>query len=104
MSVAARKWWLLAAAMLAVASMTALAVLASGEVIPSRLRNPMAEFVEPGVDVWWLILGGPFRSAPSSLVGIAFAALTNATLWLLVLWFVMLIVRVVRRMFAASPS
>jgi hypothetical protein len=43
-------------------------------------------------------LGGPFRSAPSSSAGIAFAAVANAALWLLVLLFVVAVVRAVSRM------
>ncbi len=67
-------------------------------------RSPLSEFVQPGVTVWWFVLGGPFRSAPFSPTGIAFAAITNAALWLLVLWFVVAIVRAIRRMLSASPS
>jgi hypothetical protein len=54
-------------------------------------------FCTVGVTVWWFVLGGPFRSAPSSPAGIAFAA-ANAALWLLVLLFVVAVVRAVRRM------
>jgi hypothetical protein len=55
--------------------------------------------VQPGVAIWWLVLGGPFRSAPSSLPGIAFAVAANAAFWLLVLWLAVLLVnagRVIR--------
>jgi hypothetical protein len=83
------RWrWLIAAAVLAIASAGALALLASGKVIPSVVRNPLFDFVQPGVTIWWFVLGGPFRSAPSSATGIAFAAVTNAAFWLLVLWLV----------------
>jgi hypothetical protein len=71
---------------------------------PVTVRNPLYNFVQPGVTVWWLVLGGPFRSFPHSPVGIAFTAATNAALWLLVLWFVVAIVRAVRRMLAAPTS
>ena len=99
------RWrWVIAAAVLAIASAAALALLASGKVIPSVARNPFLDFVQPGVTIWWFVLGGPFRSAPSSPAGIAFAAVTNAALWLLVLWLVVAIVRAVRRMLAAPPS
>jgi len=94
----ARWWWLLVAAALAIASTGALALLASGEIIPSVVRNPLVDFVQPGVTVWWFVLGGPFRSAPSSPFGIAVAAAANAALWLLMLWFVVTIVGAVRRM------
>jgi len=89
---------------LLVASAATLALLVSGKVIPSVVRNPLHDFVQPGVAVWWLVLGGPFRSNPSSPSGIAFATAVNAALWLLVLWFVVTIGRAVSRMLAASPS
>jgi len=73
-------------------------LLVSEEVIPSAIRNPFFDFVQPGVTVWWFVLGGPFRSAPSSPFGIAVAAAANAALWLPMLWFVVTIVRAVRRM------
>lgn len=104
MSPVTRLWWLLAAAVLAIGSAAALALLASAKVIPSVVRNPLSEFVQPGVTVWWFVQGGPFRSAPSAPSGIAFAAATNAALWLLVFWFVVAIVRAVRRMLAVPPS
>jgi hypothetical protein len=103
MSSAARLWWLLAAAILAMASVAVLASLASGELIPSVVRDPLVAFVQPGVTVWWLVLGGPFRSAPSSPTGIAFAAATNTLLYLLVLWLAVAVARLVRRMLSASP-
>lgn len=103
MRLVAPKWWVLAAAVLTDASSAALALLASGEVIPSVVRNPLTEFVQPGVTVWWLVRGGPFRSAPSSQVEIALGALINAALWSLVLWVAMLVGRAVRCMFGASP-
>ena len=93
--------WLFAAAALASASALALTWLVSAEVIPSVIRNPLSRFMEPGVAVWWLVLGGPFRSAPSSASGVAFAAATNAALWLSVLWFAVAIVRAVRRLLVA---
>jgi len=92
-----RHRWLLAAVLLAIASVAALILLASGEVIPSAIRDPMLGFVHPGTTVWWLVLGGPFRSAPSSPTGIAFAAATNTALWLALLWLVVAIPRAVRR-------
>lgn len=81
---------------LVVASATALAVLGSVTAMPSAFRNPLSRFVEPGVAVWWLVLGGPFRSAPASAVGIAVAAAANAAAWGLVLWLVGIVVRAVR--------
>ena len=99
-----RRWWLIATAVLAIASAIVLALLASAATIPSAVRDPLSEFVQPGVTIWWFVLGGPFRSAPSSLGGIAFAAAANTLLWLLVLWFAVAIVHALRRMFAAPPT
>ena len=92
-----RSWTLITASVLAVASAGALLLFASTAVIPSVIRNPLFDFVQPGVTVWWLVLGGPFRSTPSSPAGLAFAAAANAAFWLLALWLVVVAVRLVRR-------
>jgi hypothetical protein len=92
-----KRRWLVLAALLAVASGAALVSLDPGRTIPSAVRNPLSDFVGPGVAVWWLALGGPFRSAPSSPGGIAFAAVANAALWLATLRLAAAIVRLVRR-------
>ena len=64
------------------------------------LRNPLSDFVQPGVTVWWFVLGGPFRVAPSSAGGIAFAAVANAVLWLAAIWVVVALYGLVRRLTA----
>ena len=100
-----RWWFVLAAPVLAIASVAALALLASTEVIPSAVENPLYGFVGPGAFVWWLAQGSLFGgAAPSSSTGIAFAAAINGAFWLLVLWFVVAVARAVRRMFSAPPS
>ena len=104
MSLPARVWWLLAAGILAMASVAALASISSGELIPSVVRDPLLAFVQPGVTVWWLVLGGPFRSAPSSPGGIALAAATNTLLYLLVVWLAVVGARVVRRMLSLKKG
>lgn len=96
------RWWFVLAVVLVIASLEALALLNSAEVFSSVLRDPLSDFVQPGVIIWWLVLGGPFRDLPSSPTGIAFAVATNATLWWLVLWFAAVIVRLVRRRFSAD--
>jgi hypothetical protein len=99
-----RRSWFFAAAVLAIVSAAVLTALDSAETIPSVIRNPLSDFVEPGVTVWWLVLGGPFRSAPSSPTGIAFAAAANTALWLLVVLLVIAVVRVIRRLLVAPRS
>jgi hypothetical protein len=100
MSLRTLRWRLFVVAALAMASAVALALLASEAVIPSLVRDPLFNFVQPGVTVWWFALGGLFQTAPFSAGGIAFAAGANAALWSLVLWFGMAIVRAVRRKLA----
>ena len=99
-----RRWWCLSAVVLAITSATALTALGSITVMPSVFRNPLSSFVEPGVAVWWLVLGGPFRSLPASASGIAFAAAANAALWLVALWLAVVTVRTLGRMLTAPPS
>ena len=99
-----RNWGFLAAAVLAIASAAVLALLASGAVIPSLIRDPLSDFVQPGIAIWWLALGGPFRTIPYSGPGIAFAAAANSALWMLVLWFGAVIVRAIQNRVSAYRS
>ena len=99
-----RRRWFLAAALLAIASGAVLALLASSVVIASLIRGPLSDFVQPGIAIWWLTLGGPFRTIPYSASGIAFAAAANAAFWMLVLWFGAVIVRAIQNMLAARRS
>jgi hypothetical protein len=82
----------------------ALYLLASSTVLPSTIRNPLSAFVQPGVTVWWFVLGGPFRSAPSQLSGLVFAALANGVLWLAVAGFATFVYRAVRRRFGGGAT
>jgi hypothetical protein len=76
-------WWILTAVGIAITSAVILVELAPPRDIPSFVRDPLSDFVNPGVTVWWFALGGPFRTGPSSPSGIAFAAVFNAASWLL---------------------
>ena len=67
-----RRWWLFAVAVLAAASAASLALLSSGKVLPSVVRDPIYAFVQPGVAVWWFLFAGLFQTAPTSATGIAF--------------------------------
>ena len=98
------RWWFFAVTVLAVSSAASLALLSSGKVFPSVVRDPIYAFVQPGVTVWWFLLGGPFQTTPQSVAGIAFAAGANAALWLMVLWLGVATMRSVRRKFARSRS
>jgi hypothetical protein len=95
-----RRHFLIVAVGLAIASASALVLIASANVIPSLIRDPISDFVQPGVTVWWFVLGGPFRVAPSSPSGISFAAMANAVFWLGALWLVVAL-RLVQRWRAA---
>ena len=99
----ARRVWLVVAAALVGVSAAVLAWLASGSVIASWIRDPLSTFVQPGVTIWWFVLGGPFRSAPYSATGIAFAAATNALFWLLVVWLARGVIGAIQRRLA-SPE
>jgi len=97
-----RLWWLLVACLLVAVSAGGMLFINSGKIIASAIRNPIASFVEPGVSLWWVVLGGPFQSSPSSGGGIAFAAIANGILWLLPLWLVVVVLRRVRHMHRKS--
>lgn len=88
---------------LVVVSAVALALLSSDAVIPSVARDPLSSFVQPGLTVWWLALGGPFRAAPSSASGIAFAAVANAVSWLAAIWLVVALYGLIQRRLRALP-
>ena len=94
----------LPAVTLAIAGAAILGWLNRAPDIPSMVRDPISAFVQPGVTVWWLILGGPFRTVPYSAGGIAFAAAANALLWLLVMRIVAAVYGLVRRKLAAWRS
>ena len=102
-NVVTRRWFILAAPALAIASLAALAMLASHETIPSVVRGPFAIFAEPGVNIWWLLLGGLFHYYPTTVAGIVFAAMANAAFWILLFAMLVAAVRVARRLLKA-PS
>lgn len=97
-------WVSLLAVLLAVASAAGLVCLGFGKIEPSWARDPISDFVAPGVSLWWLVLGGPFQSGPRSAGGVAFAAIANAILWLLPALLVLAVMRRVRRRSAVVRS
>jgi hypothetical protein len=75
--------WLTAGAVLTIASAGVYIELAGGSQLPSVIRNPLANFAQPGMTVWWFALGGPFQTGPLTPRGIVFASLANGLFWLL---------------------
>ncbi len=97
-NVVTRRWFIFAMPALASLSAAALALLASRDPIPSAVMGPFEKFVEPGVSIWWLSLGGLFHSYPKSMDGVAFSAIANAVFWTLLFGMVVLVVRMFRRL------
>jgi hypothetical protein len=97
-----RLWYTIAAPVLTLASFAIVVMRASSRMVPSIVRDPLANFVDPGVTIWWFALGNIFSSFPSSPVGMALAALANAAFWLFVFWLLVVALRFVRRK-AAKP-
>jgi hypothetical protein len=91
-----RLWYVMAAPVLAVASLAIVVMRESNKMVPSIVRDPLIKFVEPGVAVWWLGLGKLFQASPSSPGGMAFAAIANALFWLLAFWLLLVAVKFVR--------
>jgi len=79
------------------------------EFVPRIVANALDQFLEPGLALWWLTLGGPFQSSPAHWSGYCVTILGNTLLWLVALVPLFLAIRVVqRRMFRrrhqASPT
>ena len=91
MSFITRRWFILAATVLVIASAAALALLLPDEAMPGT-GNPFSVFVQPGVTIWWLVLAEPSNYAPDSPTGFVFATAANGAFWLLVLWLVVAVV------------
>jgi hypothetical protein len=53
--------------------------------VPRPISAVLEAFVEPGAALWWLTLGGPFRTSPADLAGLAVLVLGNTAFWV-VLW------------------
>lgn len=52
------------------------------EFVPHALRKALAFFLEPGLTVWWMTVGGLFEGFPSNGLGYAVAIISNAIIWL----------------------
>jgi hypothetical protein len=55
--------------------------------VPRPISAVLDAFVEPGAGLWWLTLGGPFRTSPADLAGLAVLVLGNTAFWV-VLWLI----------------
>lgn len=94
-----RLWYFIAAPVLTVASVAIVVMRESSRMIPSIVRDPLVNFVDPGVTVWWFLLGNIFQSSPSSPAGMAFAALANAAFWLFTFWLLVVFLGFLRQKF-----
>jgi hypothetical protein len=92
-----RRWYSVAAPVMAVASLAIMVMRESNRMVPSVVRDPLVKFVEPGVAVWWLAFGNMFQGSPSSRSGMALAALANSAFWLFIIWFLVAAVKFIRR-------
>jgi len=92
-----RRWCIIAVPVLTVTSLAIVVLRESNRMVPSVVRDPLLNFVDPGVTIWWLALGNLFQGSPSSRSGMAFAALANAAFWSFMLWLLVVAVRFVGR-------
>lgn len=99
-----RLFWSISTAVLALVSAVGLVFQNWLEGMPWLVSRLIFGFVQPGTSIWWLVLGGPFRTGPSSPGGIAFAVVTNAVFWLLVLWLAVAAGRALRHIFTAHKA
>jgi len=99
-----RLWYVIATPVLTVTSLAIVIMRESTRMIPSIVRDPLANFVDPGVTVWWLAMGTIFRSFPSSPGEMAFAALANTAFWLFAFWLLVVAARFLHRRCKRKPS
>jgi hypothetical protein len=82
----ARRHWLAVSTELALLSVASVVVhvLQYPVFVPEFVAGGLEWFVEPGVFVWWITLGGVFQAFPSTAVGYFVVVLGNTTLCLAV--------------------
>ena len=49
--------------------------------VPQTIAFALVDFIEAGTAVWWLTLGGPFRTVPSDWLGYAVVVAANTVFW-----------------------
>ena len=82
-----RNAWLLLTIGLLALSALAVAIRAAGpnsDVAPAVLASALRQFVEPGVSVWWLTMGGVFLAFPNTTGGYVAVVVGNTLFWLAV--------------------
>jgi hypothetical protein len=96
-----RTAWLMLTIGLLVLSSIAVAIRAAGpnsDVAPAVLASALRQFVEPGVSLWWLTMGGVFLAFPNTTAGYVAAAIGNTLFWLAVAAILALLVGTTRRL------
>jgi hypothetical protein len=93
------RWLIVAITLLA---MSAAAVLAGAkgypEFVPQIVVRTLDQFLEPGLALWWLTLGGPFQSFPARWAGYCVTIFGNALLWLALVSLIVFLTGVARRL------
>lgn len=68
------------------ASVYAIVAVDSASLMSTWRHRLLSDFTAPGVAIWWLTLGGPFRTLPTAPVDCIFASLVNGFIWSLMLF------------------
>jgi hypothetical protein len=82
----AKAIWLFILLSVGVATAGGIVIRATGypAPIPQAITWALTAFVEPGLAIWWLTVGGAFQGFPSDGSGYLVAAGGNIAFWLLV--------------------
>lgn len=106
-----RARWLIVAIGLLAASVAAACVRAYRypAFVPRIVAHTLDQFIEPGLALWWLTLGGAFQSFPANWTGYCVTVLGNTMLWLASVILLVLVAggarrRLFRRQHRASPA
>lgn len=76
------------AALLTTVSLAALVLRLLGRPawLPVPVKHALDAWLEPGLAVWWVTLGGPFQHAPTALGGYAVTLAGNVAFWGCAAW------------------
>ena len=67
-------------------SVCAIVAVDSASFMSTWRHRLLSDFTAQGVIIWWLTLGGPFRTLPTAPVDCIFASLVNGFIWSLMLF------------------